>query len=143
MRWNELGCYSHHKSSSYCGYEYSIIIFLYSIIMFLRQLFTQLRSPARMCNTGRSYSSRESLYRPKSSPRGSYVHGAAARRSAGGNAGRVELDVMTVETPHLAVIGLAGAVSVISLCVLWTDVDESRRAKVMELIENENLSDGN
>jgi len=117
-----------------------IIIFIYNIVMFRRKLLTQLRSTGPAHSTFRSYSMSESTYRQKPSRRGSYAKRASMVLSTSKNAGIPRTEVMTVETPHLAGIGLAGSAASYSICALWSNVDETRKAKIIELLESEELN---
>jgi hypothetical protein len=95
-----------------------------------------------MSSTVRSYSSmRESTYRQKPSQRGSYSNRTSASWTTGKKAADTSSAVMTVETPHLAGIYMVGAASFFFTCALWSNVDEIRRAKILELIESEDLGD--
>ena len=110
--------------------------------MLRRELFTSLRSHVCARSMVRSYSSmRESTYRPKPSQRGSYANRTSESWTTSKKAGDASSGVMTIETPHLAVIYMVGAASFFFTCALWSNVDEIRRAEIVELIESKDLMD--
>ena len=97
--------------------------------MIHRQIFTKLCPWVGMRSTTRAFHT----YRQKPSSRGSYVQDANAQRLAG-NTDKNVTTHMTTETPHLAWIGVAGAAASLSICIFWSEIDETRREDIEEMI---------